>query len=116
MTNKVRFVGRYKALVFIVFIVAGLLCFSYSSSKKTAEKLVGPSLQYFVLTKARIVLQPINRKSIVWVFEFSHPSIMDAGFEIYTSLFGNLILTNPVDLKARLIANEKLKVHPYSDK
>ena len=116
MTSKVRFAGRYGVMVFIVLIVVGLLCFSYSSSKRTAEKLVGPSLQYFALTKARIELGPFQKNNIVWFFQFSHPSIMDAEFEIYTSLFGDLVLTNPKDLKNRLTANEKLEVNPYSVK
>ncbi len=91
-------------------------CFSYLNAKKTAETLVGTSIKYFQLKKVRISTNPIKKSELVWVFEFYHPNIIDADFDIYTSLLGKLELTNPIDLKDRLIANEKLDVNPYSGK
>ena len=95
-------------------MVAGVIWGSYSNSKKTADIVVGTSLQYFELSKARLVFDPTRRKTVVWLYQYSHPTIFDADFEIYITLFGNLYMTNPTNLYDRLRANEIKSKHPYA--
>jgi hypothetical protein len=106
-------INRYKIILLVAIIIAGILYFSYSKSMKTAKTLVGSSLEYFQLTKAKFSLDPVHKKSIGWAFEFSNPDAFDAGFEIYTSMFGQIVITNPTDLNDRLRGYEKLNIYPY---
>ena len=113
MTNKSQRVTLFGGLL-LCLVCAGVIWSSYSHSKKTADTLVGSSLQYFELSKARLVFDPTRNRSIVWHFQYSHPTVFDANFDIYTSPFGALYITNPTDLYDRLRANEKKSVHPYA--
>ena len=113
MTNKSQRTILFGGLLLCLMIVA-VTWSSYANSKRTVDTIVGSSLQYFKLSKARLVLDPTRRKNVVWLFQYSHPTIFDADFEIYTSLLGDLYMTNPTDLYDRLRANEKKAVHPYA--
>jgi len=94
-------------------VIASTIWFSYSISKKTADNIVGSSKKYFALSKYIVIFDPIHRNRLVWFFEYSHPTIMDASFEIYTTFSGELAFTNPTNLYDRLRAMEKEPVHPY---
>lgn len=48
------------------------------------------------------------------MFRFSYPDSFDEEFEIYTTVFGNIEITNPKDLEQQLRKFEKIKPHPYS--
>jgi hypothetical protein len=61
----------------------------------------------------RLATDPSHKKRFVWFFEYTSPKFYDAEFEIYISLVGQLVSTNPKDLRKRLRKNEKLSVHPY---
>ncbi|WP_321530700.1 hypothetical protein [uncultured Desulfuromonas sp.] len=75
---------------------------------------MGETLQYFSLSQVRITLVPFHRKYPVWMFRFSFPDSFDEKFEIYTSIFGNIEMTNPRDIEHRLREFEKIVPHPYS--
>ncbi len=113
MTNKAQRIILFGGLV-LCLICGGLIWNSYSNSKQTADTIVGSSLQYFELSKTRLVFDPKRKKGVVWRFQYSHPTILDANFDIYTSPFGALYITNPTDLYDRLRANEEMAVHPYA--
>ncbi len=106
MINRSHFSILLVGLLLYLLIV-GAIWGSYSRSKNTADIVVGSSSQYFELSKARLVFDPTRKKNVVWFFQYSHPTIFDADFEIYTTLFGALYMTNPIDLHDRLKANEK---------
>jgi hypothetical protein len=48
------------------------------------------------------------------MFKFSCPGSFDEDFYIYTTLLGDVTVTNPPDLENRLRKFEKLETHPYS--
>ena len=111
MTSRLKRVYLY---VGIVFAFIGIVYLSYFNAKSTAETLVGPSKEYAQFS--RVTFGVIDEKRIGWIFRFSNPTIFDAEFDIYVSVFGELVLTNPIDLEKRLRDMEKLEVHPYSKK
>jgi hypothetical protein len=101
--TKIHFDKRYIIWILFVFILlGGLSLASFYASKLSAEKLVGDSLANFPLTKTMIAIEPFKRNQLVWLFKFSHPGSFDEDFYIYTTLWGNIALTNPKDLKERL--------------
>ena len=108
-------VKRYTIRTLLVFILLGLLVFpSHYISKQNAKEIVGDTLKYFRLTKTRIEIEPLKRNRLVWMFKFSCPGSFDEDFYIYTTLLGDVALTNPPDLKNRLRKFEELETHPYS--
>jgi len=115
LTNKLHLSILFAGSL-LCLLIAGVIWRSYSSSKNTADIVVGSSSQYFELSKARLVFDPTRRKVVVWYFQYSHPTVFDADFEIYTTLFGDLYMTNPTNLYDRLRANEKKVKHPYASK
>lgn len=109
-SNKVK-----ATFIITIVIIAGALAYSsYLYSKKAAIELVGETIQYFPITTAKITIAPFHRKYPVWMFSFSHADIFDAEFEIYTTVFGNIEITNPKNIEHRLREIEKLPIHPYS--
>jgi len=116
LISNINIGSRYKIAITTILVVIGMVCFSYLNARKTAEALVGPSMKYFQFSNTKLRINPIHKKSIVWVFEFSNPGIMDAEFEVYVSVLGKLVITNPKDLEDRIRNYEKLDVHPYSRK
>lgn len=111
MINKTN--GRY-LYVIVILVVMGLTWLSYLNAKSIAGMLVGSSIEYAQLS--RVTVGVVGEKKIVWIFRFSHPTIFDAEFDIYVSVLGEVILTNPTDLERRLRNMEKLEVHPYSER
>jgi len=108
--------NKYKICLASIIVACGIVYFSYSFSRSRAESVVGDSLKYFNEIHTSISIKPINGKTIAWIFEFSNQNIFDADFEIYVSMLGKIVKTNPKDLEERLRSYEKLKVHPYSIK
>jgi hypothetical protein len=76
--------------------------------------MVGDNMKYVYLNKVRITIDPFEGKKIVWLFKYSVPNTFDEDFYIYTTLFGDIERTNPIDLEDRLRRFEKLDIHPYS--
>ena len=75
---------------------------------------MGETLKYFPLSKSGLVIEPYEKKQIVWEFKFSLPDAFDEDFFIYTSLLGDILVTNPKDIVERLRGLEELDPHPYS--
>jgi len=111
--NKGMNMKFFKILLLIVLLVSTGAFISYSISKKTSEELVSSSEKYFSLSKTNIILRS-NDIIPLWRFVFSHPDIFDAEFEIYTSMFGKLVKTNPTNLIEEFERLNKLDVHPLS--
>lgn len=106
---------RYIVPILLVPILLGFLVFSsHNISKKNAEEIVGDTLKYFRLTKTRIIIEPLKKNRLVWMFKFSCPEAYEEDFYIYTTLLGDVAYTNPPDLKNKLRRFEKLEHHPYS--
>lgn len=116
MTNKTN-IG-FVILIISLLAATSLMFYSYLNAKETAQAFVGPvNLKYFPLSKVKIGGDPmIGDYAPVWVVEFSHRKIFDADIEVYISLLGEIVLTNPADLEEKLREAEKLDVHPYSEK
>lgn len=95
------------------FVFVALTCSSYILSRQAANKLVGKSLDYVELSSVRITTEPFKRVP-AWRFGYSNPDVFEDEFEVYTSLFGYVVLTNPRDLAIRLRSLEKLEVYPYT--
>jgi len=79
-----------------------LLFFSYSISKHEALKLVGSSINYFPKLEVKITSSQSHYVYPSWIFSFSHRRILDAGFDIQVNFIGEIVHTNPDDLKQRL--------------
>lgn len=112
-TMSLRHIKLVKWTLIVSAVFGILLLSSYYKSKRSADKLVGKSLDYFELTHVRITSEPFVRKP-AWELNYSHPGSFDDEFWIYTSLLGNVISTNPRDLAIRLREFEKLEIYPYS--
>jgi len=111
MTNKINSIYLY---VILTFVVIGIVWLSYFNAKSTAESLVGTSIEYAQLSTIKVGI--IDGKRIVWIFRFSNSTVLDAEFDIYVSVLGELLQTNPTDLERRLRGMEKRETHPYSEK
>jgi len=111
MTNKMNSIYLY-AIIF--FVAIGIVWLSYFNAKSTAESLVGASMEYAQLSRIKVGI--IDGKRIVWIFRFSNSTVLDAEFDIYVSVLGEVVQTNPTDLERRLRDMEKRETHPYSEK
>lgn len=99
----------------VVFLLGGLLLFaSYYKSKSTALELVGETLHYFPLSRARVILESAEENKILWMFKFSFPDSYDEDLYVYTTLFGDLNSTTPKGLGDMLRCFERQEYHPYS--
>ena len=104
-----------KNLFSLILILVSLTLLSYHHAKRTAEQLVGESLQYFPLSYSMITLLPQTGIKPLWMFRFSYPYAFDEEFEIFTSLTGSIEATYPRrDIEKYLRKIEKYKIHPYS--
>jgi len=102
----------FKILIFFIFSIGILVFYSYWSSKISTEKIVGKSLDYVLIESVEITVEPFERK-LSWLFHYTNPYTFDDGFWIYTTIFGSIISTNPIDLEVRLRKMEKLEIYPY---
>jgi len=97
-----------------VIILGALTYISYIYSKQAAIELVGKTIQYLPLKTVKLTKAPFDRKYPVWRFKFSCIGAFDEEFEIYTTVQGNIEVTNPRNLQSLLRKFENMEVHPYS--
>lgn len=108
---------RVICLILFALLLFGVLSFaSYLVSKRNAEKFVGKTLEDYQLESAILALAPFDRKDITWRLSFSDldPNSYDNGFIIYTTILGQLVITNPSDLGERLSNLEMTGIQPDS--
>lgn len=92
-----------RILVGIILIALFLCASSYYKSKLSATVLVGETLKTYPLSHAWLTTNPFNDTQITWAFKFSLPGSYDEEFYIYTTLWGTIVVTNPIDLGKRLM-------------
>jgi len=114
--KRVKSIKIIRFLILFISFLGLLSYFSYYFSKRTAEQFVGKTLQYFPLSRTKLLPFSYGTNDLVWWFTFSDedPHTFDNEFEVYTTVLGKIVRTNPTDLGRRLRNFEQLEVHPYS--
>jgi len=111
LTNERNTNFRYMIIV-LALPVIGLVWLSYSNAREVAETLVGSSKEYYQLNSTKLWTNFItDEKTLLWIFVFSYPPIIDDEFQVYVSLRGEVVSTNPTDLKRRLRALERRRIN-----
>lgn len=119
MTEKTNIHSKVILILALVFCLFVVLWVSYFNAKETAQTFVGPVvMKVYPLDRVMIYfdVEAITNEitgieaSPLLCFTFSHPTSFDDEFQVYTSMLGEIIMTNPTGLNERLRTFEKKKV------